>query len=183
MEFMIKIATFIQTLSKKQFKDYVSIFLGGTCLLIGIIMFWTYYKSNTLIDEIKTIEKLAKKSIELLTENERIKRIEGGVRSMIDEHKDFTLKSFFETFCKEQGLSPESGWNAQSDESNPNYIETTLPALFKGQTTESIVKTLIALGKNPMIFIKNVTLRPEGGKKISFGITLATKNLKPNMEL
>ena len=143
---------------------------------IHIVTFEKVIKGNLLI---KKGEKL---NSYLLAENERIQQVEKKARTLIDQNKNFALKSFFETFYKEQGLSPENGWRDQIDESNPSYNETSLAVTFKGQTTESVVKILTALEKNPMIYVKDLTLKHEGSKKISLEISLATKNLKQNME-
>lgn len=182
MEFFIKIATFLQGLTKKQFQQYLLIFLCGVCIVTGGMMYWIYLESTNLLSEIKKIETLSQKSISILADNEHMQQEARRVQELFDQNKDFTIKSFFETFCKEQGLIPEPGWSSRTEESNDRFDEMVLTATFKKQLTEKIVKILIALDKKDIVYIKDLTIKNEGDKKVSFDITIATKIMKKGFE-
>ncbi len=182
MEFLSKVATFLQDLTKKQFQQYLALFIGGTCLVLGGISYWVYQQSDTLIVEIKKIETLSNKAIKILAEYERLQQDARRVQDLFDQNKDFTIQSFFETFCKEQGITPERGWSARTEETNERFDETVLAAIFKGLATEKIVKILVALDKNNIVYIKELSLKNEGNKKITLEITIATKKIKKGFE-
>ncbi len=182
MELFIKIATTLQELSKKQIQQYLLAFLCGVCLVAGGMIYWIYLESNELLLEIKKIETLSKKSTKILADNEHMQIEARRIQELFDQNKDFTIKSFFETFCKEQGLVAEPGWTSRVEESNDRFDEVVLAATFKKQTTEKLVNVLIALDKKDIVYIKDLTTKNEGDKKISFDITIATKNMKKGFE-
>jgi hypothetical protein len=182
MEFFVKIAIFLQHLTKKQFQQYFFMFLCSVCVVMGGMMYWIYIQSTNLLFEIKKIEALSQKSNKIIVDNERMQQEARRVQEIFDQNKDFTIKSFFETFCKEQGLNPEPGWSSRVEESNDRFDEVVLAATFKKQLTEKLVKILVALDKKDIVYIKDLTIRNEGDKRIAFDITIATKNMKKGFE-
>lgn len=183
MELLIKIATFLQSLTKKQFQQYLLMFIGGVCIVAGGMMYWFYSQSTNLLLEIKKIEGLSQKANRIIVDNEHMQQEARRVQDLFEQNKDnFTIKSFFETFCKEQGLTPEPGWSSRTEETNDRFDEIVLTASFRKQITEKLIKILIALDKKDIIYIKDLTVKNEGNKQISFDITLATKIMKKGFE-
>lgn len=183
MELFIKIATFLQGITKKQFQQYLLMFLGGVCIVAGGMMYWFYTQSNSLLLEIKKIEGLSQKANRIIVDNEHMQQEARRVQELFEQNKDsFTIKSFFETFCKEQSLTPEPGWTSRTEESNDRFDEIVLSASFRKQITEKLVSILVALDKKDIVYIKDLTVKNEGNKQINFDITIATKIMKKGFE-
>jgi hypothetical protein len=182
MEFFIKIAALFHNLTKKQFQQYFFIFLGGSCIVVGSMIYWIYLQSTDLLLEIKKIETLSQKAVKILADNEQMQMEAHRIQDLFDQNKDFTIKSFFETFCKEQGLTPEPGWSSRTDETNDRFDEVVISATFKQQVTEKVVAILVALEKNAIVYIKDFAIKNEGDKKINFDITIATKIMKKGFD-
>jgi len=174
MEFLIKIARFVQALNKKEFEQYLLATLLGIVILIGIILYYVYNTSSTLLVTIKQLENLANRSAQVLTDNQRIQQQEERFKQILEKNPDFTLNGFFEQFCRDMNVTPETGWSAHSEQINDKMEEITIPAVFKNQTTETLVKFLENLEKKDMVHTKELHIHTEPNKKITFDITLAT---------
>lgn len=182
MEIINKATNYIQNLNKKQLEQHILLVLGGTAIIVGGLMYFIYAESNTLIKQFKKTEELSKKSISILADDDKLNQEARYIQDLFEQSKDFTLESYFETFCKEEGLSPEAGWSKRIAETNDRFEEHTLTALFKHQTMEKLVKILTILEKKEIIYFKNIAIKSEGAKKISFELTLATKIMKSGFD-
>src|SRR5438045_4889665 len=115
-------------------------------------------KNDELIARIKQLRSLAEKSSRIIQNNRDMTKEELRWREKLEKDKNFTMQSFFEQFCREQNITPEQGWNARAEPVSEKFDEITLPATFKGQTTESLVGILAALEKKEIVYIKELTV-------------------------
>ncbi len=181
MKALINLATYIQNLSKKDFEKYLVIFLIGVTLLGGILTYRTYSKSSTLIQKIKNTQRLARKAEEMIQKNEQLKLKEEQLQELLKQNKEFDLRTFLEQFWPHHQVTPEAGWGETTTlpiEGNDKFDEVTLTAVIKNQTTEGLTKILDALGKEDIIHIKELTIKHEPNKKITFELTIATMKYK-----
>ena len=176
-----KLQTFtssLQQLSKKELEKYIIITLSATITVFGAIIYYSYNTSSEIAKQIKRTNLLANKSFKLLQQYDKLQSEENRLQTLLGKHKNFNIKIYFEQFCKKHSITPEPGWNTTVDIINERFEEITLPATFKGQTTEKLVNILEKLDKKELIYIKSLGIRPDKeAKKISFDITLATKRM------
>ena len=179
MEFLVKITNRIQQLNKKEFERYLIGGLAVVVLLMGCLVYFIHAKSNDMLSQIKKLETLANKSVKLLGDYEKIQGEEARLQAILGKQKDFNIQIFFEQFCKEQNIIPISGWRTPTDQINPSFEEIVLPASFKDQTTEKLVKILEEIDKREIVYLKNLTIKTDREtRKIAFDITIATKKSK-----
>lgn len=174
-EFIIKIADFIQNLNKKEFQRYLIIALSCIGLLMGSVIFYIYRSSSHLVAEIKKIERFGNKAAEILSEHEKLQKEEERIQVLLDKYKNFDIQGDFEQFFKEQNIVPEAGWGTTIETINPKFDEIILSASFRNQTTQKLVEFLQKLDEKEIVYIKNLTIRSEKNKKITFDISIATK--------
>ena len=179
MDAFTKLAEKIQGLSKKELQKYTAIFLGVVfCVILGTT-YYVYTKSNEYVHKMKITRTLAAKARTLIDELEKIQAKEEQILALFSQSKDFNLNSFFETFCKNQGIKPEDGWGRSTKVlANPQFDEDVLTATFKGQTTQKLVKILEELDKQKLVYLKNLQVKSEKSKQIIFDITIATLRAK-----
>jgi hypothetical protein len=182
MEFLQKTISAIQALDQTMLKRYLLAFLGCICVLSCFIIYYVFNQKHALLGEIKALHTLASKSVHLIEDNKKMSKEEMRLKDLLDRNKDFTIKGFFEQFCRDQGLNPEAGWDARSDEINEKFDEVWLPATFKNQTTEKLVGALEALDEKEIVYIKDLVVQQESAGKISFTLTIATKRYKASLE-
>jgi len=178
MEALNKLAAYIQNASPKQFKQYLLMFLIGATCVAGLITYFIYQEKSELVRYTRQLHKLAEKSLTIIADNKKMVIEEQRLKELLDKNKDFTMKGFFEQFCREQNIIPEQGWDARVEQVNDKFDEIVLEATFKEQTTEKLTSLLEALEKKEIVYIKDLTLRNENNKKIGFDIALATKKTK-----
>lgn len=175
MEFLIKISDFVQNLEKKQFQKYLIVTLGCAAAIIGSLIYYVHNHTASLINTMKSIERAANKSAQLILDAQKLKEQEDHIQNLLDKYQNFDLQGEFEKFYKEQGIDPEPGWGSSLDTINSKFDEEVLTATFKNQSTQKLVTYLEALEKKEIIYIKGLSVKSEKDKKISFDISIATK--------
>ncbi len=182
MEALNKLARYLQNLNQKQFQRHILLFLGSVALVAASVTYFIYQKKYDLAMHIKQLQTLTERSFKMIANNRKMIKDEVRFKEILDKNKDFTMKGFFEQFYREQNITPETGWDARAETVNERFDEITLPASFKGQTTEKLVKILDTLDKKEIVYIKELKIRNEGGQKIGFDIMLATKKYKSMLD-
>ena len=182
MKALINLVSNIQSLNKKDFEKYLIIFLIFISLLIGGITYFIYSKSVDLVSHIKKNEKELAHIARIINDNKKIEAQEEHLKKLAEENKNFNIKVFFEEFCKKQNIKPEPGWfeNYKSNniEGNEKFQEDLITATFKSFTMQNLVTILDSLKKEEIIFVKELVIRSEENKKISFDITLGAMKEK-----
>ena len=167
---------YITSLSDKDLKKQMIVFLSFVTLTTFGIIYFSYRTSLSKMQEILHLHKLLQKSVVVLSNNERIEKEKTRIEELIIKNKDFNIKSYFEQFTREHAMTPESGWDTTTNpiEGNENFDEVILPATFKNQTTKTLEILLEAIDKKEIVYIKELSIRREE-QKISFDLTIATK--------
>jgi len=176
-----KIINHLQSLTKKEFKKRLSISLLILAIICLTAIYYIYNESSSLVQKIKTIERVANKATDILNENKKMEFEEKRLTTLLEANKEFNIKSFFEQFYQQQGMTPEPNWDTIviPVEGNDKFDEVILNATFKKQTTTNLTRILDALDKNEMVYIKELTVKKEENKQISIQMLLATKRYKP----
>lgn len=182
MDFINKFATYLNNLTKKQFQNFLLIVIGSSLIIILGTIYFIYSESSDYIQQIKKFESLSNKAILILNDNKKMEDEALRIQEILDQNKEFNIKSYFEIFCQQNNLTPNQGWDTRTDELNERFDEISLSASFKGVTTEKIVKIIEDFYKKEIIYIKSVNIKQEPEKKVSFEITIATKAIKRGLE-
>jgi hypothetical protein len=180
MNFLETIAATIAAQNNKQHVLFISFALGGMTLLMGGCLAYLYMQRAHDIETITQIQEQIKKNEILIIQSERVKAEEERIKALLDENKGFSIKTFFETLTSDQKLKPELGWDTEvrSIEGNDTFDEIILTATFKKQTTQALVSLLNVLERSEIVYIKELDIKKEEKKTITFELILATKKRK-----
>ena len=178
MDVFKKIVDYLQAMDQKQFRRLMLFFFACVVCIVGLVTYYIQRQKTDLINHIKQLHKLAEKSITIIQDHRKMALEEQRLKAILDKNKDFTMKVFFEQFCREQNLIPEAGWDARTEPVNERFDEVILPATFKNLNTEKLVKILEELDKKELVYIKTMSIRSEEKKQLTANITLATKKYK-----
>ena len=181
MELFDKILFHLQDLSKKQFERYILFFLLGVVIVICGMIYFIYEKKDSLRVSIGRLYTLSNQVSEVVEKNKKIMTTELKLKNALEKKRDFTIKGFFESFCKEQNINPDPGWDTRTESINDRFDEVCLPAEFKGYTTERLVQLLSVLDKEEIVYVKEVIIKADRDRKINFTLTLATNQLKSQL--
>lgn len=183
MEPIVKLTAYLQGLSRKQFQNVVLIVVGAAFLIVAGVNYFIYQKSLGYLAQIKQLEVLANKAVFILEDNQKMEDEALRIQGMLDQNKEFNIKSYFESFCQQNGLVPVQGFETKLDDSNEKFDEISLSASFKGLTMDKIVKILEEFYKKEIIYIKSIGIKQEQEKTVAFEITIATKSIKRGFEV
>lgn len=180
MNFLDTIADQIARQNNKQHQTFIATILGVALLCLGGIVYFLYTQQAGDITTLTELYDASKKYDALIMKNEKIKAEEERIKALLEENKGFSIKTFFETLTREQKLTAEAGWDTEirGIEGNDTFDEVVLSATFKNQTTQSLVALLGVLDTNEIVYIKELEIKKEAKKTISFTITIATKKRK-----
>ncbi|MFH1644340.1 MAG: hypothetical protein ABIA74_04160 [bacterium] len=180
MNYIDKIANYIQRLNKKEFEKFLLIILSSLSITILGTIYFIYIQSKALTETIKNTEKLSNNATNLLNENKKMDFEENRLTRILEANKNLSIKTFFEQLTQQQAMIPEPTWDTITVpvEGNDKFEEIILSANFKNQTTQNLTRMLDVLEKNEIIYIKELIINHEADQKISFKITIATKRSK-----
>jgi hypothetical protein len=164
----------IHSLAYKDFEKYLLATIASLGILAGAFTYFIYARSCTLHEEISRLQNMKKKTRKILLDFAAISEEERRLQAVLEENKNFHMKIYFETFCKENNITAVPGWDTVTTQINAQVDEISLTAGFKDMTTETLVKLLQEFDKKEIIYIKNVRIKSEKDKKVFCEITLAT---------
>ena len=182
MEFFIKLSAYIQNLNSQDFKKHFFAFVLGVFVCAGLLIYYIHGQKASLIVRVKQMHKMAQQVQTIIADNRRMVIEEQRLKEILDQNKNFTIKGYFEQFCREQGLTPEPGWDTTTEPVSDKFDEIILPANFKNLTSEKFVRVLEELGKKNIVYIKEMAIHNDGSGKISCMVTMATKRYKYVLE-
>lgn len=177
LEFIKSKFIFIQTLSPREFKRYAFIGIGCLAVLLSIILYVVYTQSSALAAQLKKCEALGQKADGIVQQLTSLQRDEEKIIQMLDQHKDFNIKVYFENFIKEQGVNPSEGWNTSTPELlTAGLDKVTLTASFKGVNTQKIVTMLQSLRAQENVYVENWRIKKDQkSKQLTFDVVIATR--------
>jgi len=183
MDKINELTQYIQSLSKKEFQQYILGAIAAVALLALGTTYYIYHTSSSLSLEIKKLNTQKNKINQLIAQNSKLEKEEASIRALLDKNPDFTMLSYFETFYTKHNIKPEGNWKPEEgaiiegSEPGVKYQEIFIRAEFKNQTMEKLVTILNDIYNEQVIYLKNLEINAENSK-INFELTLATKQYK-----
>jgi len=180
MSIMHDAASRIARQSAKEHQTFLLISLAVATALLGGMIYFLYSQQDTTIEALKALAEQIKKNDALIATSERIHAEEERVKTLLEDNKGFSIKTYFESLTHDQNMKPEPGWDTETHaiENNDTFDEIVLTAQFKNQTTQSLVAFLGIIEESEIVYIKELTIKKDGPKTIVFELTLATKKRK-----
>lgn len=178
MEVLNKLIIYLDALDQREFKIHIIGFLASI-LGIGCFMVYSIQSSKSeLLQKLRTLNTQTVKAYQIIENNREIVKDELRLRQKLDAEKDFSIRSYFEQFYRDQGLTPEGSWETRTESVNEKFDEIFLPVTFKDLTSDRLVKALNELNKKDIVFIKECAIRATNNNKINVSLTIATKRYK-----
>lgn len=179
-----ELTKYFESLSKKQFRQYIAIALGGVALLALGTTYYIYLSSSSLVEQLNKINTTSNKINQIMAQNEELQKEEEKIRGILDNNPDFNMSTYFERFYTKHNIKPEPNWKPEegavieSAQEGIRYQEVVLQAMFKKQTMQKLVTLLQDIYKEPIIYLKGLEIASAENKTINFELTLATKQYK-----
>lgn len=179
---ILQIITHINSLNKQDWQKQLVATIVALLFFFSGVIYFIYQKSDTQIAQIRELYKLKTKSVDLLDQYQQIAQEENRITTLLEKHKDFTIKSYFEKFSKDNGLTPEPGWG-DSYEITPiagsdKFEEERLIPIFKNLNTQSLIALLDKLERDLLLCLTHVSISRENDTLTATITITAKKNIK-----
>lgn len=182
LEPLLQIIAHIQSLNKQDWQKQLAATIAAVFLFFAGVIYFIYQKSDTQITQIRELYKLKTKSEDLLDQYQQIAQEENRITALLEKHKDFTIKSYFEKFVKDNGLTPEPAWG-DSYEITPvagseKFEEERIVPSFKKLNTQNLIALLDKLERDLLLCLTQVTITRENDTLTATITITAKKNIK-----
>ncbi len=168
------ILDYILSLDRQTFNKYLIIALSSIFVVLSAMTYFIYTKSNTFTKQIKDIHRLSKEAKETANDYKKIQIKKNHLLSLLDQEKEFDMKSFFENFYKQQSITPDPKWDTLSSSiiGNEQIKEISLPLKLKDFSTQKLIEVLEALNKKEIVYVKELKIQRDKDKTVAIDLTL-----------
>ncbi len=182
-----QLTNYLQSLSKKEFQQYLIVGLVAIGLLATGTTYYIYQTSSNLVTQLRQLNRNANNIARIVAHHEKLQEREQNIRTLLEKYPDFNINSYFERFYTKHKITPEPNWKPEEgaviigSQENVKFQEIILQATFKNQTMQKLVELLQDLYKETIVYIKELEVRRENAK-ITIELTLATQQYKKERE-
>lgn len=158
----------------QEFYKHVWIFFGCFTLILGAASYYIHQASLTLITDIALVQKKALEARHIEHTYKNILEFKTNIFKQLESHVVLDIKSYFETICRQVGLSPESNWTPSKNPLpfNRDLEESILQARFKNMTMQKLISLLTTLTKNEMVYARSIRLTKDFPQQKVFNVEL-----------
>ncbi len=173
---------FLQELEKKQFYQYLGIFLGIFLLLLGALIFFQRRRIGALEQRLRRINQQREEARAILQEYRLINQQRATVDEILAKDKNFKIPQYFDLLVKELGLSNHMSKEPTVAESDLNngYEEVQLDSSFKEMNMKQVAELLYKIEKNDRVYPKELVLI-KSPKASLLDVTLVIATLQPKL--
>lgn len=95
MKLLSQIADYVYALPEKDIKRYLLLSLGTVTIILALTIYILHTTTTSLLNKHKKTQQLISKTSQIIINNDRMKAKEQELKTLLDEHKDFDLRTFF----------------------------------------------------------------------------------------
>lgn len=174
------IQNFFDSLSNKQFYQYLAGFFGALILIIISILVYYYYATSSQQEQLQDINDMRKEVEGLLSKMQQVERKRTEVKKMLSENADFKIAEYWEDLLNKLNLTNKQAQKAtvEKAEFEDVYQEDILRPTFVDMTMKELTELLDALDKTPLISTKNVDIIASKKKRNTIDVTLTIAALR-----
>ena len=181
MKFINKITDFVENLEKRQFLQLVGGIFLALLLVCGLIIYFYYSKTNSLLRDIKNVNSKRTEARELLTRNLAVNQQREKVDEILKKDKNFKIGNYFNTLAEQQRLSTYvKDKQITTSDIEQGYTEIRLSVSIKNINMKQLVDLLEKIENNERVFTKKLDInKSEKLPVIDVDIVIATLEAKP----
>jgi len=113
MKIIEDILDYSLSLDRQEQKKYMLVLIASITVILSGITYFVYYKSVSLRDQIDDIKILSKKSNLIARSYKKIQVRKSERLQLLDQEKNFDMKSFFENYYKSIPMFHEHNFQEQ----------------------------------------------------------------------
>ncbi len=180
MEFLNQIQSYLSSLERKRFNQYVGGLLGFIAIVMLLLMFQYYRKVSYLKTEAIALNEQREDTQKILRTAQQIQDIQKENETILAQDKNFRIAHFFEDLIGKLGLvQKKSSVDLTVALGEGKFRENILTAKFTAVTMKEITELLQDIEQNKRVFVKELTLEASKKQKNSIDVTLVIATLEP----
>lgn len=179
MEFLTSLQRKISHLSTQEFYKYASIYIACMITLTGGIVYLHFSTIHSLNRKVKALRSKRNDIKRLLQKNALVQKQSKEINTLLEEEKNFKIKSFFDNLVTLKGIQNKQKKEAEVTEEilYKKYTEIKLKAQFRQMNTMLLAQLLDAIEAKKRVYVKELTITKTRGASIDISLVIAT--LKP----
>ncbi len=177
------IERFVATLSKKEFKRYLLIYLASITALAMLLIYWQYNQANAIKKKIFATNKQREEASNILTQDQEVQQQKNIVDRALKDRKKVRLQDYFERTVNKLNLQSNLKKNDPFVSNlehlrSQGYSEVRVEASLINLNTKQLVELLDEIERNTIIYIKYLEITKSGkAPVIDVLLTIATLQL------
>lgn len=183
MELLKQLQNKIINFERKEFYQYTGIIFGTLSLITAGLIYYYFSKTTELQATLKKLNKNRQEVQQLLQEYKFVEKQKEAVNEMLDEERNFKLKSFFDTLTMQFNIRNQQQKEAEVTEEllHKQYTEIRLVAQFRQITMQQLCDLLNGIEQKQRVYTKELVITKTKGAALDVILTIAT--IKPQTEL
>ena len=183
MELLKQLQNRIIHFERKEFYQYAGALFGAVFIVILGLVYYYFSKTSELHSTLKKLNKNRQEVQQLLQEYKIVEKQKEAVNDMLDEERNFKLKSFFDNLTTQFNLRNQQQKEAEVTEEllHKKYTEIRLTAQFRQITMQQLCELLNGIEQKQRVYTKELVITKTKGAALDVILTIAT--IKPQTEL
>ncbi len=177
MSFLTRLQEIALPLERSEFYRNLAIYLGSLALLTTGIIYYHHSKTGELRGSLQKMYKTQQEAKVILERLKVVNKQSEDINTLLDEDKNFKLKSFFDDSVSKNGLTNYQTKEAEVSEDilQKLYTEIKINAQFRGISTKQLCEFLQTIEQKTRIYTKELSISK---KNNSLDVTLTIATLK-----
>lgn len=179
MSFLSRLQEIALPLESSEFYRNLAFFLGTLTLLTVGIMYYHHSKTSELRSALQKMYKTQQEAKVILERLKLVNKQSEDINTVLEEDKNFKIKSFYDDLVAKNGLTSYQGKEAEVSEDilQKLYTEIKLTAQLRGISTKQLCELLQAIEQKTRIYTKELSITKRSD---SLDIILTIATLKPH---
>ena len=180
MTFLERLQEFALPLETSEFYRNIAIFLGSIVLLTTGIMYYHHSKTAELRSTLQKTYKIQQEAKGILERLKNVEKQSEEVNSLLEEDKNFRLKSYFDDTVAQTGLAryQRKDGDVSEDVLQKLYTEIKITTQFQGISTKQLCELLKAIEQKARVYTKEISIVK---KNNSLDVSLTVATLKSHV--
>lgn len=165
---------FIQSLDRRDFLLYSSIYVGLSLLLVGGIVVRHVYLMQEAQSKVKLLQNARRDVQKVLTKFNEVDQQRKKIDILLKD-KSFYIQKYFQGIAQKVNVAQHSSEKVSKQKVEEGYLEESLSINLKQVTTKQLCELLQDIEEEQRIFIKFIEItKTSNTRKIDVSMTIAT---------
>lgn len=181
MEFLEKIADFINGLETTDIYKYLGMFIAALLIPLCLLFYLHYSKVHTYQSSLKSVETLRAQTKKILSDYKMVNAQKEKVEEILSQNKDFRIGEAYQSLLEKLGLATSQVEQATptSGETVSGKTEFLLSSHINSITMKQVTDLLSQIATIPQMYIKDLIIK-KAPNTPTVDIELTVATLEPS---